>query len=198
MAARARSVPPDAAALIPTQAARRERIVRAALAKLTTSSYEDIQMKDVAELSGVALGTVYRYFNSKEHLFGAVILTWASGLERDVRERPLRGRTDATRLVEVYSKAVRAFDRTPQFLSALRVVEQSSDPYALRCLEELRQLTNRTYKQALRTGTDARRDLIVFAATATMNALLTDWSHGVVTINEVGRDLRKVIHLLTT
>ena len=58
--------------------------------------YERIQVKDVADEAGVALGTLYRYFNSKDHLFALALLDWASGFRRRVEKR-----RDGPTLIEV-------------------------------------------------------------------------------------------------
>jgi AcrR family transcriptional regulator len=66
--------------LTTNQLARRQRVVDAGLALLERREYERIQVKDVAEEAGVALGTLYHYFSSKEHLFAEVLVKWAATL----------------------------------------------------------------------------------------------------------------------
>src|SRR5919108_352324 len=70
--------PPDPASLPPSQRARRDRIVVAATELLAEVGYEAVQMRDVAERADVALGTLYRYFSSKEHLYAAALVAWSS------------------------------------------------------------------------------------------------------------------------
>ena len=50
------------------QAARRERVIAAAVDLASEGGYDAVQMRDVATTAGVALGTIYRYFSSKDHL----------------------------------------------------------------------------------------------------------------------------------
>lgn len=52
----------------PSQAARRERILDAAIELAESGGYDAVQMREVAERADVALGTLYRYFPSKTHL----------------------------------------------------------------------------------------------------------------------------------
>ena len=59
--------------------ARRDQIVAAAMAALKEHDYDQIQMRDVADRADVALGTLYRYFSSKEHVYAAVLTAWGSG-----------------------------------------------------------------------------------------------------------------------
>ena len=60
--------PPAPETLRRDQLARRERIVRTAARALANGDYDQVKVSDVARDSGVALGTLYRYFASKEHL----------------------------------------------------------------------------------------------------------------------------------
>ena len=68
--------------LRPSQRARRDRIVRAALRRLVSGDYESIKVADVAKDAKVALATLYRYFSSKEHLFAAVFYEWQASFAR--------------------------------------------------------------------------------------------------------------------
>lgn len=52
---------------------RQERILGAARDLGTQLDFDHVQMADVARESGVALGTLYRYFPSKPHLFAGVM-----------------------------------------------------------------------------------------------------------------------------
>ena len=59
---------PPGSGLRPAQRARYDRIIASAKELATEGGYDAVQMRAVAERSGVALGTVYRYFPSKNHL----------------------------------------------------------------------------------------------------------------------------------
>src|SRR5262245_52497845 len=95
------------------QAARRQRIVEAAVRALESQEYEQIQIRDVAQAADVALGTLYRYFASKEHLYAAVLLEWAAF------GRAPRGQAATSspqeRLRKRIHAVIRAFERQPQF-----------------------------------------------------------------------------------
>lgn len=51
-----------------SQLARRERILDAAIELASDGGYDAVQMREVADRAEVALGTLYRYFPSKDHL----------------------------------------------------------------------------------------------------------------------------------
>src|SRR5438445_10804784 len=119
------AVHPDPDSLPRGQQERRDRIVRAAISLLEHGGeYDSIQMRDVAGEAGVALATVYRYFTSKEHLYAAALLDWASNFPA-AAQSTRAGQSDEARLRALMRRAVRAFERFPQMPRAEIVVESS-------------------------------------------------------------------------
>ena len=49
--------------------------------------YDAVQMRDVAATAQVALGTIYRYFASKDHLLAATLVEWTKDLQRRLAMR---------------------------------------------------------------------------------------------------------------
>ena len=95
----------DPATLTVAQAARRDRVLRAALKLGAAGGYEAVQMRDVAAEADVALGTIYRYFSSKDHLLAAALVTWTGDLEQQIVRRPPAGRSVADRVANVLQRA---------------------------------------------------------------------------------------------
>ena len=48
-------------------------------------------MRDVASRADVAMGTVYRYFTSKDHLLAAALVHWVEQLDSRLAELPAQG-----------------------------------------------------------------------------------------------------------
>jgi AcrR family transcriptional regulator len=117
-----------AEARTPSQQARREAILAAALGLLEGREYEEIQVREVAEEAGVALGTLYRYFPSKELLYGHALLAWSDAFESQVQASNRSARSDADRLRAALRRAVRAYERYPTFLRLLNVLEVATEP----------------------------------------------------------------------
>jgi AcrR family transcriptional regulator len=69
----------------PSQLARRERILDAAVELATEGGYDAVQMREVAERADVALGTLYRYFPSKVHLLVSAMGRTFSELQGSVQ-----------------------------------------------------------------------------------------------------------------
>jgi TetR/AcrR family transcriptional regulator, cholesterol catabolism regulator len=64
------------------QLIRRAKIIEAVIELIADVGAEAVQMRDVAKRSGVALATVYRYFNSKDYLLAAALEDWQKRLTR--------------------------------------------------------------------------------------------------------------------
>src|SRR5512138_285691 len=114
--------------LTKSQAARRERVVRAALELGAEGGYDAVQMRDVASRAGVALGTIYRYFPSKDALLLAVMVQWLRDLEERVGRRPPAGATTVERIMDVLRRALRTMDRQPRLTAAVIGAMTAGDP----------------------------------------------------------------------
>ena len=154
-------LPPQATeTMSPAQLDRRARVLDAVVDLVAAGRLEDMGMKDVADRSGVALGTIYRYFSSKDHVAAAALLEWARALDgqaasaRSRREeggqRGQGGQRRAgggsrgvgigsmtDRLVAILRRAVRAYQREPNFARLLILAATSTDPFAGECYREM-------------------------------------------------------------
>ncbi|WP_019926969.1 TetR/AcrR family transcriptional regulator [Nocardia sp. BMG111209] len=117
------------------QLARRRRIVDAALAALAESEYEQIQIRDVAQAAGVALGTLYRYFSSKEHLYAAVLQSWAEPASRSFDARSA-GLDPVERIRVRMRRVIRAFERQPRLYKVQVSLQGTTDPQARALLSD--------------------------------------------------------------
>lgn len=98
------------AAAAPTtapQRARRVRIVQAAMSQASSKDFERVQMHEVAEAAGVAIGTLYRYFPSKAHLFVGVMAHQLQTLSERLEQNPPSGGTPASRVFDTLWRANR-------------------------------------------------------------------------------------------
>ncbi|GIV63399.1 MAG: TetR family transcriptional regulator [Chloroflexota bacterium] len=97
---------PRSRAVSPTQKdARRTAILNAAAELFQNATYDQILMQQVADRAGLAKGTLFLYFESKEHLFLALTVEalnrWLNDLSADLRTTTPPLMTLAfTRLVE--------------------------------------------------------------------------------------------------
>ena len=185
--------PQPAVAVTASQRDRRDRILRAATELLEQREYERIQIRDVADAAGVALGTLYRYFPSKEQLFAHVLLEW--GARFPVRGAE-RGGTDAQRLERALQAAVRAFERRPNFFRLIAVLEvvgeeQVATPYA-----DYSDGFKGALRSTLRDVDPEDVEIITTMASALLGQLLRSWSHGRLSAAEVHRRLADGVRIL--
>lgn len=68
-----------------------DRLVRAALDLFTTQGYHATTTPQIAERAGVAEGTIYRHFESKEHLLNEIYRAAVQLLARVVHDAPPAG-----------------------------------------------------------------------------------------------------------
>ena len=65
---------------------RRQELVEAATAVFIRQGYASTRVADIATAAGVAKGTVYEYFPSKEEVFLAVFASVNEGITRRIEE----------------------------------------------------------------------------------------------------------------
>jgi TetR/AcrR family transcriptional regulator, cholesterol catabolism regulator len=189
-------MPEATSTLTHTQQARRDRIVDAGLALLAERDFDKIQVKDVAEAANVALGTLYHYFSSKDHLFAEVLVRWAATLRTNISRNPLRGATDAQRLTQVINRSVRAFQRQPSLARLVATLETSADPFATEILSRLAQTTNDIYVEAIHDLDPETAQRVVTVVDAVLASRLRSWVAGRMSITTVTDDLADAIGLL--
>ncbi|HEV3495347.1 MAG TPA: TetR family transcriptional regulator [Actinomycetes bacterium] len=120
-----------------SQQARRERVIRAALELGAEGGYDAVQMRDVAARAEVALGTIYRYFPSKDALLVAVMVQWVEDLQRRVTRHPPTGATTVDRITDVLGRALRTMDHEPRLTAAVLTAMTSGDPAAVDAMLEV-------------------------------------------------------------
>ncbi|MGW0816137.1 TetR family transcriptional regulator [Streptomyces viridiviolaceus] len=101
------------------QEARRRRILHTTARLACRGGFEAVQMREVAESSQVALGTLYRYFPSKVHLLVATMQDQLEHLHATLRKSPPAGETAADRVAQTLMRAFRALQREPRLAEAM-------------------------------------------------------------------------------
>jgi AcrR family transcriptional regulator len=119
------------------QQARRQRVIDAAMALGLDGGYDAVQMRDVAAQADVAMGTVYRYFTSKDHLLAATLVHWVEQLAVRIEQHPPHSDQPADRVLEVLDRALRAMGRQPRLVAAVFTSLSSPDPAAVGCQQQI-------------------------------------------------------------
>ena len=178
------------------QAARRQRMLDAALSLLEVRDYERISVREVAESASVALATLYHYFPSKEQLFAEALVQWASSLGASVTTRPLVGSSPARRVEDALLRSVRAFERRPQLARLIGRLEMSEDPFARDVLARLDAVTTDVYLDLLTELPHDEAVRIVRVLDSVLDSSLRAWSSGRSTIRDVRGALSDAVALV--
>ena len=107
---------------------RAQRIVDTAIELAERGGFEAVRLRDVAADAGVALGTLYRRFRSKEDLLIAALETETASLEERIRGRLPRGSTALERVSGFFEVATRGICRRPNLARACIRAAASGDP----------------------------------------------------------------------
>lgn len=95
------------------------RIVDSAVELAERGGFDAVRLRDVAESADVALGTLYKYFPSKEAILLYAVNEGNEGLERLIAESPPQGETPAARAADFFARATQTFTRRPDFARAV-------------------------------------------------------------------------------
>jgi AcrR family transcriptional regulator len=182
----------------PSQRARREEIIRSAMQLLEERDYDQIQIRHVAEAAGVALGTLYRYFPSKEQLYAHVLVAWSESFETRVHSEAGRAANDADRLRAALRRAVRANVRSPHFVRLVAVLEVAKDPVVTKLFSEYGGRFGAALGDTLHDVDEKDAAAITMMATLALGGLLSGWSRGIMPIERVYEHLDHVVDLIFT
>lgn len=187
-------------AMSPRQLERRESLIAAALALVNEIGVERLQMKQVCERSGVALGTAYRYFSSKDHLLAAAIADWHRLLLADLVAElrgPRAGLGATDRVARFVRGGMRAYQRQPE-LARLRVaVAASTDPFASEALQGMARADSTALQAVMADEVPAAAsDLVRHIVGHAWQGELTAWVTGRTTLGDARRRLEDVVRLV--
>lgn len=98
---------------------RRSRILDAAVELASEGGYDAVQMREIAERASVALGTLYRYFPSKNHLLVSALDREFDRVEDISRSLPVPGDTPHERVMFVFERTTNALEDDPRLTEAL-------------------------------------------------------------------------------
>jgi TetR/AcrR family transcriptional regulator, cholesterol catabolism regulator len=186
-----------ASTLTRNQAARRERVIRAALELAAEGGYDVVQMRDVAARAQVALGTIYRYFPSKDALLLAVMVQWLGDLEQRVMRRPPAGDDTVDRVMDVLGRALRSMDREPKLTAAVIAAMTAGDPASVAAIGDVTEAMARIMRSAFPEDVDPALEA---AAAKVLGhvwwSATIAWANGMGDIDWVAGELREATTLI--
>jgi AcrR family transcriptional regulator len=115
----------------PAQRKRRDLILDTAVSLVEERGTDGFQVREVVERSGVALGTIYRYFPSKDHLIAEALDRATSDLRERLAAATRDGRGDPAARVAVLLRIVaESIECRPGNARASLQLMLSADPIA--------------------------------------------------------------------
>ncbi|MFF9483896.1 TetR family transcriptional regulator [Streptomyces sp. NPDC014676] len=189
--------PAPASPLTERQEARRRRILRACAQLAGRGGFDAVQMREVAESSQVALGTLYRYFPSKIHLLVATMQDQLETLHGTLRKKPPAGETPAERVAETLMRAFRALQREPHLADAMVRALTFADRSVSPEVDQVSRQTTMIILDAMELTDPTPEQLsAVRVIEHTWHSALITWLSGRASISQVKTDIETVCHLM--
>lgn len=189
--------PAPGTALARSQAARRRRVLDAALRLAERGGFEAVQMRDVATEANVALGTVYRYFTSKERLLLEAMVEEIEALAEQLESRPPVGDTPAARVIDVLSRGTASLQRHPEVTAAMVRAQGAAARDEADVVRRIGKIMTRIITGAMHEGPASPRDLAVARTLQQVwLSALIGWVGGVDDAPRVIADLEAATQLL--
>jgi AcrR family transcriptional regulator len=186
----------DTSTLTPNQAARRARVLDAAMELAAEGGYDAVQMRDVAARAQVALGTIYRYFSSKDHLLAAGQVEMWRIQAAALAERPPSGANAADRVVNLLDRSMRGALSEPQRTAALVTACATPDPAVRECQAEMMAIMDEVLIDAMADVEVERRAAVAVTLRQVWFAWLLGWVNGWNDAATVNRQLEAATRLL--
>jgi AcrR family transcriptional regulator len=179
------------------QAERRGRVIEAAMMLARDGGYDAVHMRDVSAKADVAMGTIYRYFSSKDELLAASLVTWIKILRNRISQRTPRGNTPAERLADTLVTATKVSDRAMPLMKALITAMSSTDPAVIVHRTEVNRLMSEIIASGMR---DVPPEVDVEGVCRVINHVwsssINHWVSGMTPNGSVGDELRNAAYLL--
>lgn len=168
-------------------------MVAAAVEHMLTTDYERIQIKDVAASADVALGTLYRYFSSKDHLFAEALMSWT---QRYPAQAPTTSGRSVDNLKRAFMLAVRGFEPNPTVYGTIIAVQTTTDPHAAALFQQFAAASREAFERQLPRIEEERRQRIVVVMSSVLDVSLRMWATGQAPIQSVYDALDSAADLL--
>ena len=187
---------------------RRDKILDVAVALAEEGGFENVRQRDVAANAGVALGTLYKRFRSKEDILVAALERETEVLERRMELNPATGRTPIARLGSFFEIVTKGLCRKPKYARAvLRAmasgeagVAQSVASYQGRMtgliIAAMRGVGRLSYADATTAPPSKKENKLAFLLQQIWFAALVGWSAGLVSQNDVVEQVKGAAALL--
>jgi TetR/AcrR family transcriptional regulator, cholesterol catabolism regulator len=183
---------------------RARRIVETSIELAERGGFEAVRLRDVAAHAGVALGTLYRRFRSKEDLLVAALEQETRALAQRIRQRPPKGAEPSERVVGFFEIATRGMLRRPNLSRAMLRATAAGEPVLAQKVEIFHDLMRGMIVSALRgepvAGDSAwiadEERLVGDLLNRVWFALMMSWAGGVQSQGTIALQMRASVELV--
>jgi AcrR family transcriptional regulator len=186
----------DGGRLRRSQAARRERVIAAVLELASEGGYDAIQVRAIAERTGISSDTIYRYFGSRDHLVAEAVGQWSDREFFEPAPTWLDGETPAEQFLSYYQELWRVWAANPRMLEtyvrAARVEGDVPGGLAATSISSLQPVT----EYALRDVDPAYRTDALMALEHFTHSAMTYVVRGQLSVDEVYPRLDRLVRRL--
>jgi AcrR family transcriptional regulator len=178
---------------------RKDRILDVAIDLAAAGGYENVRQRDVADQAGIALGTLYKTYISKEHILSAAIEREADELERRLKARPPAGRNPTERLQALFRIITRAMCHKPKFARAVIRAMASGQPEVAAHVTAYQGRMNAIIGSVMNQegeSLDSRQLALATLLQQIWFASLVAWSAGILSQSDVNAHVSQAIELV--
>jgi len=182
---------------------RARRIVATAVELAEQGGFEAVRLRDVASHAGVALGTLYRRFRSKEDLLLAALEQEISDFRERLERRPVEGATPLARVTAHFQMTTRWMCRRPNLARALIRAVATGEPEVTQKVAAFHTQMEELVIAALRgvtpsgAGSASQRERqLALVFQQVWFASLVAWSSGMLGQHAIAEQMRTTAELL--
>ena len=166
------------------------------MALAAEGGYDAVVMRDLADQANVAVGTLYNYFASKDHLLAAAYLEWTNELEERITSRPPKGATPAERVTDVLGRVCEALGRQPRLVSAILTAANAKAPEVAELDSEVGVKIGAMIEHALALSDQGLSAEVTAVIEHVMHSSLLSWINGRMQMDQVIGAIESAAHLL--
>jgi TetR/AcrR family transcriptional regulator, cholesterol catabolism regulator len=186
----------------------RDKVIDVAISLADEGGFENVRQRDVAAKAGIALGTLYKNFRSKEEILCAALERDTQLLERRLELNPVKGGSAVERVANFFDLVTRGMCKKPNYARAvLRAVASGDADLAGTVMSfrgrmtgliiaALRGVGRLGYKEATVTPPSKDEELVAFLLEEVWFASLVGWSAKTNTQTQVVEYTRSAADLL--
>jgi AcrR family transcriptional regulator len=182
-------------ALVASQAKRRRRILDEAQ-RLIAAQGEHAQIRDIAAGAGVALGTAYRYFGSKDRLYAEAYEQWCDDHSRHLARGMERGTTNTERVRLLAGGFFALYTEEPHMAGLVRHLRAAEDPGVGAVVHRCEQAGLALFRQALDGVAQPDADVIASIVNGIVRGAVDRLSSPAFTVEQARGEIARAVTMV--